>query len=397
MKKYYVLLFIIQSLLCINDEFIGSLKSNTQLQRVDYSNIKGRFHVRIKMGEPPQLLFITIDINNEFSWLSNLPITFNTSVRKIRGKDNPLLKGQQCKGETYIDNFQFLSEVPLKDSLYTYGDSFYLTGLMFYYLSDAPSKESPCIALPYQHIDPSFSITDVLYSNKKIDKKVFSFITLSSNLKGKIIFGDISNDNILKREYYKGECKISNNKWGCSLDMINIKTNNHTQFSYSINKSFSFTTLRDEIIVPLSFFNDMVHYLDSIPMYNKECRILYIHHYKRIECNPQVEPFILSLGIQRKTLIMENFFQKENGYIYPKIKYIDDNEEWIIGTLFFENFITSFNYEDGNIVYYSKTEINSDNNNELMMIKILMISNIILLFFILIINIIILMNNPLKI
>ena len=109
MKKYYVLLFIIQSLLCINDELIGSLKSNTQLQRVDYSNIKGRFHVRIKMGEPPQLLFITIDINNEFSWLSNLPITFNTSVRKILGKDNPLLKGQQCKGETYIDNFQFLS------------------------------------------------------------------------------------------------------------------------------------------------------------------------------------------------------------------------------------------------------------------------------------------------
>ena len=94
---------------------------------------------------------------------------------------------------------------------------------------------------------------------------------------------------------------------------------------------------------------------------------------------------------------MENFFQKENGYIYPKIKYIDNNEEWIIGTLFFENFITSFNYEDGNIVYYSKTKINSDNNNELMMIKILMISNIILLFFILIINIIILMNNPLKI
>ena len=40
--------------------------------------------------------------------------------------------------------------------------------IMCYNLSDAPSKESPCIALPYQHIEPSFSITDVLYSNKKI-------------------------------------------------------------------------------------------------------------------------------------------------------------------------------------------------------------------------------------
>ena len=396
MKKYYVLLFIIQTLLCMNDELIASLKSNTQLQKVDYSNIKGRYHVRIKMGEPPQLLFITIDITNEFSWLSTLPITFNTSVRKILGKDNPLLKGQQCKGETYIDNFQFLSEVPLKDSFYTYGDSFYLPGLMFYYLDDAPAEESPCIALPYQHIDPSFSITNVLYSNKKIDKRIFSFITLSSNLKGKLIFGDISNDNILKREYHRGECKISNNRWGCRLDKIFIKANKHTQFSYSIDKPFSFTTLRDEIIVPLSFFNDMVTYLDTIPMYNQECRILYFHHYKRIECNPQVEPFSLSLVIQGKTLTIDNFFQKETGYIYPKIKYIDNNEEWSIGTIFFENFITSFDYENNNIVYYSSTKIVSDNNNELMM-TILLSSNIIMLFFVLIINIIILLNNPLKI
>ena len=97
----------------------------------------------------------------------------------------------------------------------------------------------------------NYSLLHLLYNNKIIEKKQFSFVQ-EKNSYFTIFLGGI----ILKEEEkYSVKCKIINNSWGCNYSYLYISGNKSKIYKSDQIKYIYFQATSNKISIPISLYN----------------------------------------------------------------------------------------------------------------------------------------------
>lgn len=360
MKKI-IKLFLIINLLALSiqlhEDFLSSL-NRSQIQTVDYGIVFGYIYIKVKFPSPSQFLFSIVHLGQPLNWIVNeYFINQKTSIRKNIGKDNPLINGKQSKAVLYQDSFNFISSVPLNDESGDYGDTIYANMLNFYVVQSMDNIEKSVIGMGSRFIESSMSLVDNLYINQKINKKMFTLMTIKSTPTGKIIFGDIEQYSLLTSLYHKAKCKVINDNlsfnWSCQLNQINVITNEFS-FKYSINSVVSFSSTYGDILVPINYFEKLLKFLQLNQKYQNKWKVEEQASYKVINYQCDITPFTFEIVIDNTIFIINTEIEHQKEHCKLLITSKDGNNDWVIGTSFYENYITTFNYESQEIWFYSK-------------------------------------------
>ena len=246
------------------------------------------------------------------------------------------------------------------------------------------------IALSFPKNDLNYSITHQLYNNKQIDHLSFTLFPGYSQNKilkqtGKIYFGKPPS-NLIKNKLFS-RCKISDiDYWTCKGNEILIMGHSSNPLSFPINANISFDTHNGFTYVPKEF----IFYLkDTVfkEMYEKQLCWDGKHLSQNgIVCSFKINMEIfkgikLSLvidGFHFESEIQEMFVQYGENFIFEFVYYYSwlVNYNWNFGGLFLQRYITTFDYEEKMITFYSLNK-----NNETSYITILINLSIVILGF----------------
>lgn len=360
MRRIIKLLLIINLLslsIQLHEDFLSSL-NKSQIQKVDYGIVFGYIYLKVKFPSPSQFLFSILHLGQPLNWIVNeYFINQKTSIRKNIGKDNPLINGKQSKAILYQDNFNFISSVSLIDESRDYGDTIYANMLNFYVVQSMDNIEKSVIGLSSRLNESSMSLVDNLYINQKINKKMFTLLTIKSTSIGKLIFGDIEKYSLLTSLYHKAKCKVIHDdlsfNWSCQLNQINVIAN-ELSLKYSINTVVSFSSIYGDILVPINYFEKLLKFLESNPKYQNKWKVEKEASYIVIYYQCDITPFTFEIVIDNTLFIINTEIDYKKEHCKLLITSKEGNNDWVIGTSFFEDYITTFNYENQEIWFYSK-------------------------------------------
>jgi hypothetical protein len=203
-------------------------------------------------------------------------------------------------------------------------------------------------------------ILSKLKSNNLIEYEKFSLIPYGKQ-NGKIHFGDIHKSDLQNKQKYKCTSSSKRNEWGCDLNEI-IFDNSQTlgeQKVYVNNITSVFEALNNKFYVPYDFFMFLSTNVFDVFVKDNKCKLINQNEEKHFECGcgdlddfPQTK-FVFD-GVVFNVGVKFMFQQQMIGYRCDHLFFYNkDNEKWIIGTRFLQNYITEFDCEKGDIGFYS--------------------------------------------
>lgn len=288
---------------------------------------------------------VEIDLNNPYNIINihRYPDDFVSSLKE-KGNRNILINEEPKEGNEYEINLRLNNQ---------------LVPLSFLALNNPDVKYDDSLSLSYHAYDDNFSLINILYRNKMISYKRFSFVKDNDNIK--LILGGIP--SIYTNTQYKGSCKVVDNKyWGCNLTQVNlyVKYDNRTSSGNFMNKKENnyyslFQTNSKEISVPSRYY-DFLHQSYMKQMINKGVCILSPD--KLYVCKSSfvsVLSFTLELTFNEMILVLntKDLFEDQGVWSSLIIKRNDNANEWKIGTGVLHKFNVLFDYDKNSISFYS--------------------------------------------
>ena len=208
----------------------------------------------------------------------------------------------------------------------------------------------------YKFENNSFSIVHSLKRERYIDRLTFSFIPLRPNIRneevGSIYFGTLPKEIVSNK--YKAQCKVSDEiAWNCKLTEIWIDS-----YQYKNNYYMKFST--DFIsFIPTDFFLFLKRSIFCIG-YN----LYFSSDSNSIYCDKQyIKKFNRTISFiiddYNFTFRLRDLFacDTQKQYVCQLMLYNNEKipNQWIIGNNLWSHYITSFDYEQGQITFYSDT------------------------------------------
>ena len=208
----------------------------------------------------------------------------------------------------------------------------------------------------YKFENNSFSIVHSLKRERYIDRLTFSFIPLRPNIRneevGSIYFGALPKEIVSNK--YKAQCKVSDEiAWNCKLNEVWIDS-----YQYKNNYYMKFST--DFIsFIPTDFFLFLKRSIFCIG-YN----LYFSSDSNSIYCDKQyIKKFNRTISFiiddYNFTFRLRDLFacDTQKQYVCQLMLYNNEKipNQWIIGNNLWSHYITSFDYEQGQITFYSDT------------------------------------------
>lgn len=233
---------------------------------VPYYYSTTRFDVAFAFGNPPQQIYLHVDLSTKSSWLhsSYFNVSQSHTVQTLSSY------------EVRIGYFHYTMNI-IKDSLTLYKDnthdeqllnSFYISCLDS---SEAPEGASPALSLSRSYDIPQLSITEQLYNEHKITTKQFTFTSINTT-HGNILFGNI---HIPPLSYiYKTTSHLipSTDTWSISATSITINGHTYTHPSTNTtNFTLTFTSYDADMQVPYDFLPFFKHHILDPLITNRIC------------------------------------------------------------------------------------------------------------------------------
>lgn len=309
---------------------------------------------------------IELNMNIDYLWFKKEDFT-----------SNPLL--------TYVNSTTIEIESQQFEAELYYGDisinktNVSLPNFYFFQAKKSPVGTYHSFPLSYQFKDTRYSVIHTLFKNKKIDHLGFGFVSTDAYIEdGFLYIGEIPQED--KNNYpYHQSCKVNSSysTWGCNLQKVNFNNLTFDNIEYA-----SLDMSKRGLLVSHNFFSFFINYLLTLTSNITNC------------------PFSDSLGINlfqcpckeiKVDLTMELVFE---GFSYNLTKdfimytylnkcllRIDENKEnpneWILGSYFMTRFLTYFDYDKGEIFFYSKKPFTLYSNNKKYIIILLNVITII--------------------
>ena len=270
------------------------------------------------------------------------------------------------------------------------------------YYVDNPNKEFiDSIPLTYKFKDESSSIVHYLYKTNQINHISFSIVKDKKYGDLTLYFGGLPSE-VTTQYKYTTKCKvpIHYDKWGCSLNTVNIKRLNNTNKMIYVNKyPFYFQSNTKGIHAPKDFMMFMYENVIKDLLDKHLCWISKVNDSleEQIKCYRNTSSVLIDyveIVINGKvfTMIKKDLFliyADGNEFIIVNNKYSDN--EWIIGNVFLNTYITYFDYSDKSITFYTEEQLETivgygkegeeeTIKNILMLCSIIMVLNIIFMF-----------------
>ena len=350
--------------------------------------------IHLILGENKYNEIVPLNFYNPYTWISNYYLK-NTNFFALKQFGNNRI----TIGKENLTGFIYEDVVSFKDSSTSFDWMFYTSNITSYYSKDAG------IGLAYTYkgnnID-EFSIAFQLKKKQLTDKAEFSIVCENDyHYHGSLYFGSIPYDLI--KNSYKTSCRVSNNGndqfWKCDLNNLIIRTDdNQRVFKYNLIKNHNqiiWNSVSNYNYIPLPVFDLFTQFFDigNEKQENSQCSVRNIQQKKVIECSKstnsaQYKNVELVLKIDRTNFILnytDIFECPENKLtclcLYAYDSTLNDNDNFYFSYAFFHKYITTFDYENKQIVFYSKTPFSNMGTNNQTIIISLSFCNFILLIF----------------
>lgn len=200
------------------------------------------------------------------------------------------------------------------------------------------------------------SFVNQLKEQKIINKSTFSFYPLKDpNYKGIIYFSKLNQSLISNKN--KKSCSVRNNKWACLLQTISFNNN-----EYQVNDIIQFDTKMFPMIIPYDIFSILI----TKYALNKctSIKVYFDYESKVCKCkdiNNIIEKISLKIDNNLFSFNTSSLFINIHDDCYFMLFSKKDNVQWTFGTAFMLKFITTFDNENKEIIFYDDY-IHKNNN-----------------------------------
>lgn len=313
---------------------------------------------QIKVGSLEKIAYYPINNKLNFTWIGQ---------RDYKSLDSPTAKTNGINiidiGTEKYNALDIIDNISLSDSIPPIPYRFYQTSVQSYIVKDSG------FAFAYKFDNEDFSIVHQLKKNNITDYLSYTVSPFEKdeNYHGLIYFGKFPRKIIQGK--HVGKCKVNDkySSWYCTLKSVSI---GNKQFYNKDDMAIS--TINGDITIPKAFFNFLE--LEVFDIKNNKCKVVteskknssffmciraYVEEFKG------TVDFII--GDYKLSLPLHKFFDCnslqlcQSSFVYRTT--IEDNL-WIIGYSFYINYITTFDSEKGEILFYSNERIKKVYDNE---------------------------------
>ena len=290
------------------------------------------------------------DLESEFSYIDDntLPLTSLTSANKINEKLTFQIDNVESKGIEVKDNAS-LNKNTLKINDFSF----------IIYPSSISKLKSISFGYKYRK---NHNLIYLMKKSKLINKAQFT-IEINNNSKGKIYYGEIPNDILNPYKYTLNIPVKSNNKnWDFELGFLfigEISYKYENTYYYNQNKA-SFSGNSKGILAPEMAFDFIIDNVFNDSIKKNICR-------KTISENNEIE--CMCDKLKEENLKHITFIINDRSIIFNTKEYFDiignrcvfqikynnfKRDEWKFGISFLSKFLSTFDYEKGEIILRTK-------------------------------------------
>ena len=301
---------------------------------------------------------IPIDMNSHYTVLSN--VTVDNPWNMVNESSTIMSdKGTVVQVKEMIKQISFAPDNVMNFSFYLLDDNTYIR--LF------PRR----LAVPFIPYNERFSFVHQLKRENLIDQLSFGFEPIKSNSKGNFFFGGIPSLSLEKqKDVIKCIVNDSYKQWGCNFDAVYISQGNKV-LNYSSNTYYAFfQSAAYYIDVPIKFVDFLIDTVFMPFISKEECAIKrnqQVYQYTgflQCECKviyklPEINFVFGNKAIQIK---LGYLFEIYEGSILD-IEFCElllrpnyNDNAWVFGTKFFENFLINFDYKSKEVSLYSEYE-----------------------------------------
>ena len=309
---------------------------------VEYTKIMGSYQFPIYIGTPRQKMLLSMDMTNNYTWISRYFYNSNksTSVTKI----NDITK---INFGCYSFDFSELNDTIWIKNL----DNFYSIFFNFYFLTSElfSSDNYEGIGTAYKFENENFSFIHQLYNNKIISEKSFGFYPQKPT-KGLLYLGNIPQKELNKKYTYKIKVLPNHKTWNIAIKKINDYQNIFEAY---------FDSNEDYTKAPISFISYLKEKIFKSFLENQSCKLfndsLESNTYFYCLCRKiqNFPKFVFYIDNYAITLNFSQMFVEDEGKCFLSINPNKENK-WIFGTLFLQNFATEFDYLKNQIRFHTE-------------------------------------------
>ena len=340
------LILFLHILIFILNEVLNSPLPSTQF-RFFLDNIE----IEAFLTNSSEKITLCPNIATDTSWISNktLKLEYNQPIKSL-GYEDIAIKNTTEKSERLIFPFKIENAFEINEFSINYINKFSL-----------PLFDS--LALGYKFKDINKSIIHILKKQGVIAQAAFGFKQVSLESKGMLYFGGMS--KAVEDNYEKAICHVNPRytHWGC--DMKYMFFNNNLSNGIYIDSYSYFVSNTFYSLLPPKYFELIVEVLFQKLMNMNKCQYQTRDKLKCVvcECDSVKNIGDITFVIEDTGFDMgfKKMFEKVFTSCYFNFRTIDkdsgDTEKqlgnvWLLGTSFYIDYYTKFNYEDSTISFY---------------------------------------------
>lgn len=295
-----------------------------------------------------------IDLESQYTYFLS-----NSFKKDTKADKDPYFTGEfsiqnvKVKGKVYKDDWELegINEQKSEEYLLFHDLDFIVFGEENFF------RPYASVAFSHKITEPKYSLTHILYNNKTIDKLKFNLRKGDYKDTVYLIFGDL--DSKTTDKLFSQEIKIKKDSQLWSFNLEYIYLGNNFYLNNRIPAHFS-SSISDIITPPNVFELFKKHYLNA-HIYNGSC----FERESIINCNCDDVYYLsnISLVIDGKSFVLstKELFDNNSDQCYfifrKNSKRNSDNFEWIVGIKTLWEKIITFDYENNNVVIYTKNQV----------------------------------------
>lgn len=323
------------------------------------------------LGYPgyPLSFSITQEVNYTYTTSNHFTLVHSMSIKLLKTESINIFDIRNVSAELVSDLF----------SLDSKNISFCL--LNMYIITDKSlSKDYPQtgLSLSYNFTDKNFSLIHNLINENSINSAEYTLIPTSIN-QGNIIFGKPPNSFISHK--HKATCQVNTtyNKWNCFLNKITFSHNKNVFYVPDYSKDYNYFCIDiSKIMVSYSFLDYLADIIFKPYLINKQCtyKTSISLHYFYCDCRfiNDFPDIIFHYGqyefkLTKNDLFEESIINRCNFLIVAD--YENDNKGyWIIGRVFLLKYITTWNYDLNEIIFYNDLPFGTNTQYKKQLLKV---------------------------
>lgn len=315
------------------------------LQSIDIPYEELNYMIRISINFGNEIIKAPISLENAYTWITFLDLDrIKTNETKIYGHI-----GLKIGKELYLSD-DISHYITVNNHTFEY--RFYAANITQYQIRDTG------FGFAFGFTNKLFSFPHLLKKNKIINYEAFTFTPFSPgsvNLNGTMHLGKIPIEKVKGKK--QGKCLVTDvfYTWGCKLNEVHIGN------IHFINKFYMlFSATKSNIHIPQIFFE--LFKSEFIDPSDNKCKVsinelkeyyFICDFYYFLELNYDMQ-FVF--GDYQFTLSLIDLFDCD-GVVCISLMVFDNVyvQQWTFGYAFYNHYITTFDYEKGEISFIGKS------------------------------------------